>query len=586
MFSRNISQEALSLSEPDAALEMLERALIAGRLDRRGFIRAVTAAGLASAALPALADELDAIRANQTERAASLLPAYDYIVVGTGSAGSALVGRLAAKTNATILMIEAGDWDTAPSVLDPSVWFTNLGTERDWGDVAMAASSTNNRAIPEHMGKVVGGGSSINATIWARPFRNDLEGWATAAGDRAWGYEHGLSIYRQMENWQGKPNPKYRGTGGPVWCQPAHEPHPAAPAMLAACRSLGFPVLDDLNGAREVGSGGFALMNQIIREGRRQSMARSYLYPVLARRNVTLLVRTHVDRVVFSSTRATGVEITSGGASRRVEAESEVILSSGGINTPKLLMLSGIGDEAQLRRHGIKALVHSPEVGENFQDHILHGGCIWEPKEFMPHRNSAANASGFVKSQSALATPDLNIVQIELPYASEVVAKQYDPPKTSWALCAGLVGPKSRGAVRLRSANPAERPIVDARFLSHPDDVKALAHGIELCREIGNSPAMRDFVKREVAPGRKLTGSEMDNFVRDGATTYFHQAGTCRMGKDSKAVVDTKLRVNGVQGLRIADSSIMPRIPAVATMASCALIGERMAEILSSVRSA
>jgi len=570
----------LSTTSPDSMLERLEHALIAGRLSRRGFIQAVTAAGLATAGLSALADELDAIRANQNERAAALLPAYDYIVVGTGSAGSALVGRLAASRNANILVIEAGDWDTAPSVLDPGVWFTNLGSERDWQDVAIPSTGTNNRAIPEHMGKVVGGGSSINATIWARPFRGDLEGWAQAAGDAAWGYEHGLSIYRRMENWQGKPDARYRGQGGPVWCQPAHNPHPAAPAMLAACRSLGLAVLDDLNGAREEGGGGFALMNQIIREGRRQSMARSYLYPVLARKNVTLLVRTHVDRVTFNGTRATGVEINVGGAARRIEAKSEVILSAGGLNTPKLLMLSGIGDEVQLRKHGIKTLVHSPEVGENFQDHLLHGGCIWEPKEHIPHRNSAANASGFVKSQAALAIPDVNLVQIELPYASDVVGKQYSPPPTSWALCAGLVGPKSRGAVRLRSGNPADRPIVDARFLSHPDDVKALAHGIELCREIGNSAAMRDFVKREVVPGKKLAGTEMENFVRDGATTYFHQAGTCRMGKDARAVVDARLRVNGVQGLRIADSSIMPRIPAVATMASCALIGERMAEIL------
>ena len=564
----------------DALLKRLELALIAGRLSRRGFIQAVTAAGLATAGLPALADEFDAIRANQAERSTTLLPAYDYIVVGTGSAGSALVGRLASR-NANILMIEAGDWDTAPSVLDPSVWFTNLGTERDWQYVALPSASTNDRAIEEHMGKVVGGGSSINATIWARPFRNDLEFWAQEAGDPKWGYEHGLSIYRRMEDWQGKPDARYRGKGGPVWCQEAQNPHPAAPAMLAACRSLGMPVLDDLNGAREEGGGGFAMMNQIIRDGRRQSMARSYLYPVLARTNVTLLVRTQVDRLTFNGTRVTGVEINQGGAPRRIEAKSEVILSAGGINTPKLLMLSGIGDEAQLRKHDIKTLFHSPEVGENFQDHILHGGCIWEPKEHIPHRNSAANASGFVKSQSALATPDLNLVQIELPYASDVVGKQFSPPATSWALCAGLVGPKSRGAVRLRTANPADQPIVDARFLSHPDDVKALAHGIELCREIGNSAAMRDFVKREVAPGRKLAGAEMDDFVRDGATTYFHQAGTCRMGKDAKAVVDAKLRVNGVQGLRIADSSVLPRIAAVATMASCALIGERMAEILA-----
>jgi choline dehydrogenase len=563
-------------------LDRLEHGLIAGRISRRGFIRAAAAAGLASSSLHVLADELDAIRANQAERAKKLQAAYDYIVVGTGSAGSALVGRLAAaKPNASILMLEAGDWDTAPSVMDPSVWFTNLGTDRDWKDVAIASASTNNRAIPEHMGRVVGGGSSINATIWVRPFKADLDHWADESGDKAWGYEHGLSIYRRVENWQGKPDARYRGKGGPVWCQPAANPHPLAPAMLEACRSLNLPVLDDQNGAREEGSGGFALMNQIIREGRRQSMARSYLYPVLSRKNVTLLVNTHVDRLTFAGTRATGVAISGAAGVRRIQAKSEVIVCAGGINTPKLLMLSGIGDEAQLRSHGIKTLVNAPEVGRNFQDHLLHGGCVWEPKEHIPHRNSAANAAGFAKSQASLASPDVNLVQIELPYTSDVVGKRYTPPNTSWALCAGLVAPKSRGEVRLKSANPADRPVVDARFLSHPDDVKALAYGIEMAREIGNSPAMSAFVKREVVPNQKLSGQDMENFVRDGATTYFHQAGTCRMGKDNKAVVDAKLRVNGVKNLRIADSSIMPRIASVATMASCVLIGERMAEILT-----
>jgi len=566
--------------ESDRLLDRLERALMAGRLDRRGFLRAATAAGLASAGLNAMADEFDAIRANQAERTKSLEKSYDYIVIGTGSAGSALVGRLAARGNPRILVIEAGGWDTAPSVLDPSVWFTNLGTERDWGDEAIPSPSTNNRAIAEHMGKLVGGGSSINATIWARPFKADLEFWAEASGDSAWGYEQGLEIYRRMENWQGPPNARYRGKGGPVWCQPAAQPHPVAPAMLAACRSLGYPILDDLNGAREEGGGGFALMNQIIREGRRQSMARSYLYPVLSRSNVTLLVQTQVDRLTFNNDRATGVEISVGGTMRRIEASQEVIVCAGGINTPKLLMLSGIGDEAQLKEHGIKTRVHSPEVGKNFQDHILHGGCLWEPKEHLPHRNSAANCSGFMRSQGSLASPDLNLVQIELPYTSDVIGKRYGPPPTSWALCAGLVAPKSRGEVRLRSANAVDRPIVDARFLGHPDDVKALARGIEVCREIGNSAAMKDYVKREVIPARALAGKEMEDFVRDGATTYFHQAGTCRMGKDDKAVVDAQLRVKGVRGLRVVDSSIMPRIAAVATMATCALIGERAAEIL------
>lgn len=576
-----LSPHSQNDKDNDDKLDRLERALIAGRLDRRGFLRAAAAAGIATTSLHSLADELDAARANQAERTASLLPAYDYIVVGTGSAGSALVGRLAAKTSASILVIEAGDWDTAPSVMDPRLWFTNLGTQLDWKDVALPSPSTNGRAIPEHMGKVVGGGSSINATIWARPFRNDLEHWAAQSGDAAWGYEHGLGIYRRMENWQGKADRHYRGKGGPVWVQPAFDPPPVGLGMLAACRSLGMPILDDLNGAREVGAGGFALMNQIIRNGRRQSMARSYLYPVLGRKNVTVLVKAHVNRLTFSGTRVTGVELTRDSAAPvRIQAKSEVILSAGGINTPKLLMLSGIGDEAQLRAHGIQTVAHSPDVGQNFHDHLLHGGCIWEPKEQVPHRNSAANVSGFLKSHAGLNTPDLNLVQIELPYASDVVGKQFSPPPSSWALCAGLVAPKSRGEIRLRSANPADRPIVDARFLSHPDDVKALAHGIEVCREIGNSAAMRDFVKREVAPGEQLSGKAMEDFVRNGATTYFHQVGTCRMGKDAKAVVDARLRVNGVQNLRIADSSIMPTIPAVATMATCALIGERMAELL------
>lgn len=566
-----------------ATLEPLERALISGRLSRRSFMQAVAAAGLMSHGLSAWADELEAIRANQSQRAAKLHGAYDYIIIGTGSSGAALIGRLAqARPDASILVIEAGGWDSAAAVMNPGVWFTNLGSERDWKDVALPGPGTNQRAIPEHMGKVVGGGSSINATIWARPFKSDMEFWASQSGDETWGYEHGLSIYRRMENWQGKPDARYRGKGGPVWCQHAADPHPVAPAMLEACKALGLPVLEDLNGAREELGEGFALMNQIIREGQRYSMARAYLYPVLAQKNVTLLVDTHVDRLTFTGTRTTGVELSGAAGRRKIQAKTEVIVCAGGINTPKLLMLSGIGPEAQLRQHGIKTLLHAPEVGQNFQDHLLHGGCIWEPHEHTPHRNSAANAAGFIKSQASLVTPDINLVQIELPYASDVVSQRYAPPKTGWALCAGLVAPKSRGEIRLRSANPADRPVVDARFLSHPDDVAALARGIEVARDIGNSQAMREHVKREVAPGQKLSGAALEAFVRDGATTYFHQSGTCRMGKDDQAVVDGQLRVRGIRNLRIADSSIMPRIPAVATMATCVLIGERMAEILRS----
>jgi choline dehydrogenase len=562
-------------------LASLEASLMKGRINRRDFLRFMGAAGMLGAGVTALADTLVGIRANQSERGKILLDAYDYIVCGTGSAGCALVNRLAADPDAKILVIEAGDWDTSPAVADPRVWFTNLGTERDWNDIAVRSPHVNNRAIPEHMGRVVGGGSSINATIWARPFRKNLDYWVEVTGDQAWGYDHALSIYRRVENWQGKPDARYRGQGGPVWVQPAHEPSPLAPGMLDACASLGLPVLDDLNGAREERDTGFALMNQIIRDGQRYNLAKAYLYPVLGQKNVTLLVNTHVDRLTISGNTAEGVEFIRDGKPVRIRANREVIVATGGINTPKLLMLSGIGDQQELKRHGIKAVFHSPEVGKNFQDHILHGGCLWESVDSPRLRNSGAEASGFAHSTSDRSgPPDLNLVQIELPYASEVIAKTYSPPANSWALCAGLVQPKSRGNIALRSAKPSDRPIVNANFLSHPDDVKALAVGIEMCRDIGNAAPLRKLSRREVAPARKLAGKEMTDFIRNGATTYFHESGTCRMGKDAHAVVDAKLRVNGVHKLRIADSSIMPRIPSVATMATCVLIGERMAEIL------
>lgn len=566
----------------DRRLESLEHSLITGQISRRTFIRGALATGImAVASVHALADELDAIRANQDARRASLAKSYDYIVVGAGSSGCSLVGSLAKNSSAKILVIEAGDWDTAPSVQDPRIWFTNLGTERDWGDVSIASTSTNNRAIPEHTGRVVGGGSSINATIWARPFKADLDHWAAESGDDKWGYDHGLEIFKSVENWQGTPNEKFRGKGGPVWVQPAADVLPLASRVLDACREVNLPVVEDLNGEREITGNGFGLMNQIIKDGRRQNMARAFLYPVLGQENVTLLVNTQVNRIVLEGDRAVGLECMHQGQSVTIGADREIILAGGGFNTPKLLMLSGIGDEADLKAVDIKTFVSAPEVGKNVQDHILHGGCLYEAPAPFEYKNSAANISGYYKTDSSLELPDVSIVQIEIPYASDVIGKKYAPPATSWAMCAGLVAPKSRGTVKLKSSNPDDRPVVDMQFLSHPDDVKALSNSIEIARSIANSSAMKEFVVREVAPGKKLEGEELANFVRDGATTYFHSSGACRMGKDDKAVVDGQLRVNGVRNLRIADSTIMPRIVAVPTMPACVLIGQRMAEILS-----
>lgn len=564
-------------------LDRLERALIAGLINRRTFIVGAMATGLLlGSAVPALADELDAMREAQARNLRSLKRSYNYVVVGAGSAGCALVGTLAkTEPSAQILLIEAGAWDTAPSVLDPRLWFTNLGTVRAWNEVSIPTASTNNHPVPEYTGRVIGGGSSINATVWARPFKADLDHWAAETGDPRWDYEHGLRLFKSIENWQGKPDPAFRGEGGPVWVQPAADPLPMATACLEAFRELGLPVLDDLNGEREITGDGFAYMNQIIEHGRRHSMARAFLYPVLARDNVTVLVNTQVNRVVFDKGRAVSVECARNGQRQTFGARREIILSAGGFNTPKLLMLSGIGDGAQLRGFGIPVHVHSPNVGQNVMDHVLHGGCLYEAPEPFVYNNSAANVSGYYKTDPSFELPDVSIVEIELPYASATIAAEYPAPPNTWALCAGLVTPESRGTVRLRSANPDDQPIVDMRFLSHPNDVAKLERSIAIAREAAASKALKPFVVREVAPGRTLKGQELVNFVRNGTTTYFHSSGACRMGKDDAAVVDPQLRVNGVRNLRIADSTIMPRIVAVPTMPACVFIGLRLAEMLS-----
>lgn len=568
----------------DQALERLEHSVISGKMSRRAFITTALATGvIGGTPLRALADELDNIRQVQADRVANLGQSYDYIVVGSGSAGCALVGTLAAKTDGNILLIEAGDWDTAPSISDPRIWFTNLGTERDWGDVAIPSAGVNNRAIPEHTGRVVGGGSSINATIWARPTKADMDHWADVTGDASWNYEASREIYKRMENWQGAPNPEFRGTDGPVWVQPAQGLLPLVDATLDAVAEVGLPVTEDLNTDREITGNGFGLMNQIIKDGRRNSMARAFLYPALARDNVTLLVNTTVNRVIVEGGVAVGVECVRDGETVVFRADREIVLSAGGFNTPKLLMLSGIGDEEDLKAVNIETVLHAPEVGQNVQDHILHGGCLFESPDPVEHRNSAANMSGYLKTDSSLDLPDVSIVQIEIPYASEVIAKEYaiENPGNTWALCGGLVAPKSRGTVTLASDNPDDRPVVDMQFLSHPDDVTYLGRAIGVAREIAHAPALKDHVVKEVAPGKDLQGEELANFVRNGATTYFHSAGACRMGADDQAVVDAQLRVNGIRNLRVADSTIMPRIVSVPTMPACAMIGMKMADMLS-----
>jgi choline dehydrogenase len=438
--------------------------------------------------------------------------------------------------------------------------------------------TTNGRSIPMNMGKVLGGGSSINLMAWSRGHKNDWDYFASEAGDPAWSYESVLNIYRRIEDWHGAPDPKYRGTGGPVFVQPAPDPNPIAPAMLEGARSVGIPTFENQNGRMMEGAGGSSILDVLIRDGKRQSVFRSYTFPYMDRPNLTVLTHALVTRITFEGKRATGVECIYNGETNRISAGLEVVLSLGSIHTPKVLMQSGIGDQTELERHGISVVQHLPGVGQNLQDHSAIG-CIWEYQKPLAPRNSAGEATFFWKSDPSLDTPDIQTCLGEVPLSSAEILTRFNPPAGSWTMFGGLVRPKSRGRIRLTGPNPLGAVQIETNMMSHPDDLKAAIACVQLCREIGNSAALRPFTKREVTPGN-LKGAALENFIRDSVVTYWHQTCTAKMGRDSMSVVDGNLKVYGIENLRIADGSIMARVTTGNTMAPCVIIGERAGKIL------
>lgn len=521
------------------------------------------------------------VRANQSTLRIALAAEYDYIVCGSGSSGSVVARRLAQDPSVSVLLLEAGGSDDIPSVRDAGTWFHNLGGELDWGFSAIPNRHINHRAMPLSMGKVLGGGASINVMVWARGHRSDWDFFAAESGDDAWNYDATLAVYRRIEDWQGAPDAQRRGSGGLQFVQPAPEPNPVASAMLVAAANRGIPVFADQNGAMMEGDGGAALANVCLREGRRRSVFRNYVYPLMAQRNLTVLTHALVMRVLFDGKRAVGVEVQHDGAILHIKARHETILSLGAINTPKVLMQSGIGDEAHLRQHGIAVVQHLPGVGQNFQDHIMVSGCVWEYEQPEPLRNNGGEVTFFSKSNAALDTPDLQTFLAELPIASHETARQFTPPAAAWSLLPGLVRPQSRGAITLTGPRHTDPVRIDANCLSAPEDMAALIRGVEQSREIGNDPALRAYAKREVMPGN-LEGAALENFIRDAASTVWHQSCTAKMGRDAMSVVDSQLRVYGIQNLRVADASIMPRVTTGNTMAPCVVIGERLGDLLTS----
>jgi len=518
------------------------------------------------------------VSANQAKLTSEVKPHYDFIVCGSGSSGSVVARRLAENPEVSVLLLEAGGNDDVPSVMEACQWPLNLASDRDWAFQAQPNPHLNGRSIPMNMGKVLGGGSSINVMIWARGHKNDWDYFASEAGDPAWSYESVLNIYRRIEDWHGPPDPKYRGTGGPVFVQPAPDPNPIAPAMVEGASSIGIPSFESNNGRMMEADGGASILDLRVRDGKRQSVFRSYTFPYMDRSNLTVLTHALVTRITFEGKRATGVEYLYNGKVYRISAGHEVVLSLGAIHTPKVLMQSGIGDQAELQRLGISVVQHLPGVGQNFQDHFGIS-CIWEYQQPLAPRNNAGEATFFWKSNPSLDTPDIQTCQAEIPMAAIEMLARYKVPPESWSMFGGIVRPKSQGRIRLTGRDPMDPVQIETNMLSHPDDLKAAITCVQLCREIGNSAALRPFVKREVMPGN-LKGAELENFIRDSVITYWHQTCSAKMGRDAMSVVDANLKVYGIENLRIADGSIMPRVATGNTHAPCVIIGERAGEIL------
>jgi choline dehydrogenase len=525
----------------------------------------------------------------------------EFVIVGAGSAGCAMAYRLA-MAGRKVIVIEHGGTDAGPFIQMPAALSYPMNMKRyDWGYRSEPEPHLNNRELACPRGKVIGGSSSINGMVYVRGHAMDYDHWEES-GAQGWAYADVLPYFKRMESWHDGGHggdAGWRGTDGPLHVSRGPRKNPLFEAFVKAGAQAGYEATDDYNGEKQEG---FGPMEQTVWNGRRWSAANAYLRPAQRTGNVEL-IRALAQRVVIEEGRAIGVEVLRGGKTEVIGAEREVVLAASSINSPKLLMLSGIGPAAHLAEHGIEVVADRAGVGQNLQDHlelyiqmaasqpitlykhwnVLSKAVIGAQWLFTKTGMGASNqfeSAAFVRSKAGVPYPDIqyHFLPIAVRYDGQAAAEGH-----GFQAHTGPMRSKSRGAVSLRSGNPADDPVIRFNYMSHPEDWEDFRTCIRLTREVFAQEAFKPFVKHEIQPGAEMqTDAELDSFIAEHAESAYHPCGTCKMGAvdDPMAVVDPQARVIGVEGLRVADSSIFPRITNGNLNAPSIMVGEKVSDLL------
>jgi choline dehydrogenase len=523
---------------------------------------------------------------------------FDYVIVGGGTAGCVMANRLSANGTYKVLLLEAGPADRYPWIHIPIGYAKTMFNPRyNWGFYTDPEPQLNNRQLYWPRGKVLGGSSSINGLIYIRGQAEDYDAWE-ALGNPGWGWSSALQAFKKLErNERGES--EYHGASGPIGCSDIHDRPEIMDAIIRGGVEAGIPPTNDFNGASQEGIGYYQLLTW---KGRRSSTAVSYLKPARSRSNLTIITEAMASRITFDGRRATGVEFERHGVRQFARAHREVILSAGAIQSPQLLELSGIGNPAILKEQGVEVRHALPGVGENLQDHLqirLMFRCkkpittnddlaSWSKKlgiglrYILSRRGPMAiginHVGAFARALPESKTPDVQFHVAALT-ADRVADKPHPWPGFTLSVC--QLRPESRGAIHIKSSSSRDAPTIKANYLSTDVDWRCALAGVRLAQSISNTSAMHDYTHSSYRPaGNATTDDDLKEFIREYSATIFHPVGTCKMGNDPTSVVDSKLKIHGLDGIRVADASIMPLLVSGNTSAPSAMIGEKASEFI------